>query len=112
MPAAAEDGAAALGTPLVLLGHFLFPQAPSLALQQALSNPSLTCLAPCLSFPPAETKRALATFLPTAMEIRHEEPEQQAGLVSHQGLAFQPGRSEKFKLKKRQEGFISFLAQD
>lgn len=56
MPAAAEDGAAALGTFLVLLGHFLFPQAPPLALQQALNNLSLACLTPCLSFPPAEMK--------------------------------------------------------
>lgn len=104
--------AAAQGAFLALLGHFLFPQAPSLALQQGLKGPwSLPCLTPCLSFPPDEMKWMLAIILPTVMETRHVhgELEQQAGLVSCQVLAFQRGRSDK---KKRRGGFISSLVQD
>lgn len=107
----APAAAARWGAFLALLGHFLFPQVPSLTPQQALKGPwSLPCLTPCLSFPPDEMKWMLAIFLPTVMETRHVhgEPEQRAGFVSCPVLAFQPGRSGK-KKKKKERG-IYFLS--
>lgn len=93
---------------LPLLGHFLLPWAPSLALQHASKGAWSTF---CLSFPPDEMKRMLAILLLTVMETRHAHraPEQQAGLICCYVLAFQPGRSGK---KTRREGFISSLVQD